>query len=73
VLASLEVRNRQATSEKMSYVEFLALVLTDESERREQKKLSLRVRRGGFDPAKTLEVFDSEFNVGINRRPSVIG
>ena len=59
---SLEVRNREAISEKASYVEFLQRLLEDEVERRSQKQLSLRLRRSGLDVTKTLESFDFSFN-----------
>jgi DNA replication protein DnaC len=68
VLETLEVRNRQAIEERISYVDFIGMVLNDEHERREQKKLSTRLRRGTFDVTKTLEVFDWEFNAQINRK-----
>jgi DNA replication protein DnaC len=68
VLETLEVRSRFAVEQKLSYVDFMGLVLQDENERREQKKLSSRVRRGGMDPTKTLEVIDWEFNRKLNRR-----
>lgn len=68
VLESLEVRNRQAIESQMSYVEFLATTLQDEAERREQKKLSLRFRRGNFDVTKTLENFDWSFNPRLNKQ-----
>lgn len=68
VLESLEVRNKQAIEERSSYVDFMAMVLQDEHERREQKKLSLRLRRGCFDSTKTIEAFNWEFNPKINRK-----
>jgi len=68
VLETLEVRNKQAIDERMSFVDFMAIVLQDEHERREQKKLNLRLRRGALDPAKTMEVVNWEFNRSLNRR-----
>ncbi len=68
VLETLEVRNKQAIEERMSYVDFMSLVLNDEHERREQKKLSTRIRRGTFDVTKTFETFNWEFNSQINRK-----
>lgn len=68
VLETLEVRNKQAIEERMSYVDFMSLVLNDEHERREQKKLSMRIRRGSFDVTKTFETFNWEFNAQINRK-----
>lgn len=67
VLDSLEVRTKQALSEQMTHMDFLAMLLQDEVARREQKKLALRIRRGNFRPDKTMETFDFTFNPGINR------
>lgn len=67
VLDSLEVRTKQAVSEQLSHMDFLAMLLQDEVARREQKKLAMRIRRGNFRPDKTLETFDFSFNPGINR------
>lgn len=57
ILDTLEVRNRQAIEQKMSYLEFLGLVLSDEYERRENKKLRLRLRKANFQGERTLESF----------------
>ena len=55
ILDTLEVRNRQAVEQKLSHIEFLSLVLTDEHERRENKKLRLRLRKANFKSEQTLE------------------
>ncbi len=68
ILETLEVRNKQAIDEKCTYVEFLGRLMEDEVERRGQKQLSLRLRRSGLDPAKTLETFDFHFNESVNRQ-----
>jgi len=68
LLDSLDVRNRQAVEERLSYVEFLSRLLEDEVERRNQKQLHLRVRRAAFRSDKTLESFDFGFNPTINRQ-----
>lgn len=68
ILQTLEVRNQQAIQEKCTYVEFLERLLEDEVERRNQKQLSLRLRRSGLDAGKTLESFDFQFNASINRQ-----
>lgn len=68
ILDTLEARHRQALDGKWSYVEFLERLLEDEVERRAQKQLALRVRRGGVSNAKTLEEFDFSFNPSINRQ-----
>jgi DNA replication protein DnaC len=67
ILDSLEIRNRQAIDQKLSYSEFLALLIQDEVARRENRKLSLRLRRAGFGSQKTLEGFDFSFNPTINQ------
>ena len=68
ILDTLEVRTQQAIAEHWSYVEFLARLVQDEAERREHKRLDLRLRRGAVDTTKTLELFDFGFNPGINRQ-----
>jgi DNA replication protein DnaC len=67
ILDSLESRNRQAIDEKLSYMDFLATIVTDEIARRTQKKLASALRRANFRSQKTLEEFDFTFNPGINR------
>ena len=68
ILETLDVRNRQAIEDKLSYVEFLERLLEDEVERRSQKQLALRLRRASFTSEKTLEGFDWSFNPNINRQ-----
>ena len=46
VLESLEQRNREAIEHKMTYPEFLALVIQDEAARRDQKKIRHTVAKG---------------------------
>lgn len=67
LLETLEVRNRQAVEGRLAYGEFLVLLLQDEVERRAQAALRLRLRRGTFDPGKTLEAFDFHFNPQLNK------
>ncbi len=68
VLETLEARNRQAIDDKWSYQEFLSRILEDEVERRAQKQLQLRLRRGALNATKTLESFDFNFNPQLNRQ-----
>ncbi len=68
VLETLEARNRQAIDDKWSYMEFLSRILEDEVERRGQKQLLLRIRRGALNSTKTLEGFDFNFNPNLNRQ-----
>lgn len=67
ILDSLEARNRQAIDDQLAYTEFLALLVTDEVARREQKKLATRLRRANFRSHKTLEQFDFDQLPGLNR------
>jgi|CXWL01.1.fsa_nt_gi DNA replication protein DnaC len=66
ILATLEARNRQAIDQRLSYVDFLAHLVSDEIARREQKKFGLRLRRAGFRSTKTLEHFDFAAAPGLN-------
>ena len=54
ITESLDRRNREAIENKMSYPEFLALIIQDEAARRDQKKYSTRLRRAGFRADKHL-------------------
>jgi DNA replication protein DnaC len=65
VLATLELRTRQAVDDNLSHVEFLYRLLADEVERRDGKQLELRVRRASFEAHRTLEDFDFHFNPKI--------
>ena len=68
ILETLEVRNKEAIKRKISYVEFLTLLMQDEIERRNQARLAARLRRASFNPTKTLEAFDFSFNPTINKK-----
>lgn len=67
ILDSIETRNRQAIEQKLSYMDFLATIVTDEIARRTQKRFSSALRRANFRNHKTLEEFDFTFNPNINR------
>lgn len=68
ILDTLQIRNHQAIEEKMSHLEFLALVLNDEYDRRESKKLQARLRRANFQGDHTLENYSLDVpNLQINR------
>jgi DNA replication protein DnaC len=63
----LSIRTREAIERKMTYPEFLALLLQDEILGRENKRLHTRLRRANIEGDKTLENFDFDFNPKINR------
>lgn len=68
IVDSLAQRNREAIEQKLSYPEFLALLIQDEAARRDQKKYAHRLRKAGFRGDKTLEGFDFAFNPNIDQR-----
>ncbi|TAK26243.1 MAG: hypothetical protein EPO26_00825 [Chloroflexota bacterium] len=68
ILDTLDVRNQQAIAEKWTYLEFVTRLIQDEAERREQRRLEMRLRRGAINTTKTLDAFDFGFNPSINRQ-----
>lgn len=58
ILDSLARRTREATEQRLSYPEFLTLLVQDEIARREQKKYDIRLRRSGLHRDRLLENFD---------------
>ena len=64
---TLDVRATQATQQQLTPVEFLALLLDDELERRGQQRLAHRLAQSGCDEQKTLARFDFTAAPGINR------
>ena len=67
VLDSLESRNRQAIDEHLAPTEFLSLLLNDEMARRDQHRLSQRLRKAAFQSSKTIEQFDFDALPTLNR------
>jgi DNA replication protein DnaC len=64
---TLDVRASQAIERQLTPVEFLALLLDDELERRGQQRLAHRLAQSGCDAYKTLAHFDFAATPGINR------
>ncbi|MEW6280376.1 MAG: IS21-like element helper ATPase IstB [Candidatus Eremiobacterota bacterium] len=65
---TLDVRIKQAVEQKLSHVEFLGLVLQDEYERRENKKLQMRLRKANFQGNRTLDNFQFDVpKLRVNR------
>lgn len=68
ILETLDVRTQQAVEQRLSHEEFLALVLQDEFERRDNKKLKLRLQRANFKGDRTLENFKFDVpNLKLNK------
>ena len=68
VLETLDLRVQQAQKDSLAYLEFFQLLLQDEVERREAKKLNLRLSRAAFEEEKTLEGFDFASSPKLNAR-----
>jgi len=64
---TLDNRAAQATARQLSPLEFLALMLDDELERRGQQRLSQQLKLSGCEAHKTLVSFDFSAAPGLNR------
>lgn len=64
---TLELRAEQSLARQLTPVEFFALLLDDELERRNQARLVRRLAYSGCDAAKTLVQFDFSAAPGVNR------
>ncbi|PAY16808.1 hypothetical protein CKO51_24535 [Rhodopirellula sp. SM50] len=64
---TLEVRLAEAVSSKLTHLEFLELVLADESLVRGDRRIARGVKRAGFRDIRRLEDFDFAFNKSIDR------
>jgi DNA replication protein DnaC len=67
MLETLDLRAAQAVERQLAPVEFLALLLDDELERRNQSRLARRLTQSGCDSQKTLAHFDFTAAPGVNR------
>lgn len=67
ILQTLDLRAAQATERQLSPLEFLALLLDDELERRGQERMARRLAFSGCDHQKTLAKFDFLAAPGVNR------
>lgn len=67
MLQTLDVRAAQAVERQLSPVEFFALLLDDELERRSQRHLVHSLALSGCDSLKTLAQFDFLAAPGVNR------
>ena len=66
--AVLETRLRQAQSEKMTPIDLVAALVSDELRRRQDRLLDRRHKLARFrDPDRSLDTFDFDFNKKMNR------
>ncbi len=68
IAKTLEVRNEQAIKEKLSYMEFLELLIEDELANRKDKSYKKRFQKAHFPFTKTLEEYDFNFQPTLNRQ-----
>jgi DNA replication protein DnaC len=67
MLQTLDVRAAQATERGLGPIEFLALLLDDELDRRDQNRMAFRLAQSGCDAQKSLALFDFAAAPGVNR------
>jgi DNA replication protein DnaC len=66
MLEDLDLRLLEAQQNQLAYSEFLSMLLTDEIERRNARKIDRLIQQAGLGAEKTLESFDFSFNPSIN-------
>lgn len=67
--ATLEVRALEAQSSKLSPMDFLSTLVSDELERRQDRLIERRIKQARFrDANKTLSEYDFEFNPKMDRK-----
>lgn len=66
MLDTLEIRLSEAQNSGLSYSQLLTLLLNDEIEKRQERKLKMLIRKSGIGNQHTLENFDFSFNNTIN-------
>jgi len=67
MVQTLDLRASQAMDRQLTPIEFLALLLDDELERRSQQRLSRRLSQSGCNTLKTLAQFDFCAAPGVSR------
>lgn len=67
ILATLPHRLMFARNDKIDYADFLQLILSDEIERREHKRVEVRLNDAGFDEECTLERFDWSAQIRVDK------
>ena len=67
MLHTLDLRATQAAQQNLAPTEFLAVLLDDEIERRQQGRLALRLAEAGWHDGKTLARFDFAAAPTLNR------
>ena len=69
--AVLEIRLRHAQTEKLTPVDLVSMLVSDELLRRQDRLLERRHKQARFrDPERSLDTFDFDFNKKMNRHSS---
>lgn len=68
IIDNIETRSQEAIMNKMSYSDFLTVLLQDEILRRESKRFDYKIKKSCIRPSKTIEKFDFGFNPKINQK-----
>lgn len=63
---NLDLRLLEAQQNQLAHSEFLSMLLTDEIENRQMRKVKRLLTQAGMGTEKTLESFDFSFNPSIN-------
>ena len=66
MIDNLDIRLLEAQQNQLCFSEFLSMLLSDEMETRNQRKLKRLIEQAGMGSEKTLETFDFSFNPHIN-------
>ncbi len=66
IAETLELRIMESQNNQLAFTELLAMILTDEIETRQNRKLQRLISHARLDAGKTLESFDFTFNPSIN-------
>jgi len=66
MLEHIDLRIMESQQNQLSYSEFLAMLITDEIEKRNMAKLGRLIKQANLGVEKTLESFDLSFNPSIN-------
>lgn len=66
ILETLELRIMETQHNQLAFTELLSMILTDEIEARQNRKLQRLITHAHLESNKTLETFDFSFNHSLN-------
>ena len=65
---SLPIRIQEARANDMPHLDFIALLVNDELEKRKERLLNRRLKTACFPEMKTMDDFDFSFNPALNKK-----